>query len=199
MAVDFIGVTYLSPRIDDDEALGWLPDALRRFLQQANGLVAFHGGLHVRGACHEPLWHALRHVWRDERAFHARYPGVSPSDIPFAEDAVGDQWLLRDERLIRLEAETGEIKELGQSFEEFLLSVEQDPVDTLGLHPLMQFQAEGRTLSPGQLLSVYPPFCTAEAAQGVDLRAVPSLERLDFLADLARQLPPDGEFRIRVD
>ncbi len=63
----------------------------------------------------------------------------------------------------------------------------------------MQFQAEGRTLSPGQLLSVYPPFCTAEAAQGVDLRAVPSLERLDFLADLARQLPPDGEFRIRVD
>jgi hypothetical protein len=63
----------------------------------------------------------------------------------------------------------------------------------------MQFQAEGGALEPGQLLNVYPPFCTAESGAGVSLAAVPVAERLPFLADLARQMPRSGRFRSAFD
>ena len=70
------------------------------------------------------------------------------------------------------------------------------------MQPLQQFQAAGGSLEPGQLLSVYPPFCTKEAADGVHLGAVPALERVEFLAELSRKLgalPPGQEFRITFD
>lgn len=196
--VGFPGVTFTGPHPDDTELLAASPDELRRFLAEVDGLIAFDGGLHIRGACHEPVWHSLRHVWTGERAFHTRYAAVRSDDIPFAEDAVGDQWLLRAGRVVRLLAETGDIEDDGQTFDEFMAAVQREPMDTLGLHPLLQFKSAGGVLAPGQLLNVYPPFCTQEAAQGVSLAAVPATERLDFLADLSRQLPPEGPVRIEV-
>ena len=49
------------------------------------------------------------------------------------------------------------------------------------------------------MLNVYPPFCTKEAENGVSLAAVPASERLHFLAELARQMPPDGQFRVKFE
>jgi hypothetical protein len=66
--------------------------------------------------------------------------------------------------------------------------VESDPIEYLSLQPLFQFQNEGGSLQPGQLLSVYPPFCTKESANGVSLKAIPTLERITFLADFAGQI-----------
>jgi hypothetical protein len=194
--MDFPGVTYVGPDADDREVLERVPEDLRRLLEQVNGLVAFDGGLHIRGAVKEPLWHSLRHAWTGGLAFHERYASVQPGDVPFAQDAVGDQWLLRDGRVVSLASETGELEPLGQTFGEFLEAARAAPVETLGLEPLMQFHAEGGTLPLGRLLNVYPPFCTKESADGVDLSPVPAIERLEFLADLARQMPPSGRFRI---
>jgi hypothetical protein len=190
--MEFSGVTYRGPSVDDDELLALLPDLLRRLLRKTNGVIAFDGGMHIRGACHQPQWHSLRRAWRGEGAVHRLYASVEAADIPFAQDAVGDQWLLRDQRVVALHAETGELDDLDQDLDEFFAAVERDPVETLGLQPLMQYRADGQTLAPGELLSVYPPFCTEQAADGVDLRAVPALERLNFLADFARQLQADG-------
>jgi hypothetical protein len=83
----------------------------------------------------------------------------------------------------------------------FCDAVDQDPVETLGLHPLLQYQREGGKLEHGQLLSVYPPFSTKESEEGVDLRAISSAERLDALAHMAAVLSgfKDGqqvEFRV---
>lgn len=198
--MEFTGVTYVGPQADDAEVLEKLPSDLRRFLEQTNGLVAYDGGLHIRGASTEPVWHSLRHVWFGPQAFHARYPAVQADDVPFAQDAVGDQWLLRGTQVVRLEAETGDLEALDQTFSEFLQAVDAAPVDVLGLHPLLQFQSEGGAVAPGQLLNVYPPFCTKESADGVSLAAIPATERLDFLAELARQLPGDGQgFRIAFE
>jgi hypothetical protein len=196
--VDFQGVTFVGPPVDDHEMFDRLPPDLQRFLEQANGLVAYYGGLHIRGACGEPAWHSLRVAWAGPNALHERYPAVGSEDVPFAQDAVGDQWLLRAGKVVRLLAETGDLEETGMSFAEFLAAAAQTPIDTLGLQPLMQLQTEGGRLEPGQLLNVYPPFCTEEAASGVSLRAVPAGEQLAFLADLAAQLPATGRFRIKA-
>jgi hypothetical protein len=61
-------------------------------------------------------------------------------------------------------------------------------VETLGLHALLQLHQEGGRLEPGELISVYPPFCTKESADGVSLRAVPAEDRHGFLWSLAEQL-----------
>jgi hypothetical protein len=119
---------------------------------------------------------------------------VLQSDVPFAEEACGDQFLLRDGRVFRLAAETGETGVVAESLSAFLAAVRDDGVRTLGLEPLLAFLKEGQRLEPGQLLSVYPPFCTVEAKDGVSLKAIPSEERIAFLAGLAQQLKnvPDG-------
>lgn len=54
---------YLGPNIDDLEIFERLPSALRSLLSRRNGFVSRCGSLHVRGACREPAWHALRPVW----------------------------------------------------------------------------------------------------------------------------------------
>src|SRR5207249_1448941 len=127
-------------------------------------------------------------VWSGERALHHLYAGVFDSDVPFAQDCVGDQFLFRDGLVWRLRAETGELEELDLSLDGFFKEAEDDPAGLLGLEPLLQFETEGGSLQPGQLLSVVPPFCTAESAEGVSLRSVPVADRLAFLADLAAQL-----------
>ncbi len=150
--------------------------------------------MHVRGACRGPAWHSLHEAWLGPAAFQRLYPDVTPGDIPFAEDPVGDQFLLRDGTVWKLEAETGDLDDLGLSLDGFLAAAEADPDGFLSLEPLLQFQAVGGKLEPGELLSVYPPFCTAQAANGVSLEAVPAADRRAFLADFARQIRdlPDG-------
>jgi hypothetical protein len=188
--------------IDDTEILERLPEALRRRIEDGNGFIAHGGGVHVRGACHEPAWHSLREAWLGDNAFHRHYPELLPDDIPLAEDAVGDQWILRGDQVLRLAAETGDVEALGLDLDGFFAAVEADPVETLGLHPLLQLQHEGGRLEPGQLISVYPPFCMKESADGVSLRPVPALERHAFLRSLAAQLrdvPEGGTVRVQFE
>jgi hypothetical protein len=192
-------VTFTGGPIDDHETLDRLPADFRALLAEANGFVAYHGGFHVRGACRTPEWHSLRDAWVGPSAFHELYEAVEPTDVPFAEDAVGDQWLLRGGEVIQLLAETGGIEALGVDLRSFLANVQASPVEALGLHPVLQFRADAGALLPGQLLNVYPPFCTEESAAGVSLAAVSTQERRLFLADLARQLPDSGQFKITFE
>ena len=148
----------------------------------------------MRGACSAPEWHSLRAAWEGPRALHRLFPVLRPEDVPFGEEALGDQFVLREGVVHRLRAETGELESLRVDLPDFDAAVRRDPVEYLGLHPLEQFRAEGGVLAPGQLLSAYPPFCATESGGGVSLRAVPAGDRLGFLASLAAQLRdlPDG-------
>ncbi|MDD5260258.1 MAG: hypothetical protein PHD76_00255 [Methylacidiphilales bacterium] len=194
-------ITFQGPEITDSEILALLPRELAELLSQINGFVQFHGGLHVRGACREPLWHSIRETWQGASAFHLNYPEIKSDDVPFAQDCIGDQFFLRADVVFRLRTETGDVETLDLDLYGFLDAAEKDPIDFLGLHPLMRHQTDGGTLEPGQLLSIYPPYCTKEAANGVSIRAIPATERLSFLADFYRQiggLPEGTKFRVKV-
>lgn len=185
---------YLGPPIDDPQLLDRLPSEYRGLLEQGNGYIAFHGGLHVRGACVTPTWHSLREAWEGKSAIHRLYPAaVTVDDIPFAEDALGDQFLLRGGYVFRLAAETGELFALNLTLGGFDASVRQDPEGFLSLAPLLRFRHDGGVLLPGQLLGVYPPFCVDYEGER-SYRAIAHDDRMGFLADLARQLStlPDG-------
>lgn len=185
---------YIGPPIDDFQILDRLPPEYRELLARANGYVAYHGGFHVRGACRTPEWHSLRYACEGERALHRLFPAVSARDIPFAQDALGDQYLLRGGIVHRLSGETGELDSLGLNLADFDAAVRADPVGYLGLDPLEAFRAEGGVLEPGQLLSVYPPYCMRTDDSRRSFRAIAAGDRLGFLASLAAQLRdvPDG-------
>ncbi len=177
---------YQGPDIDDAELLAALPPELQAFLRRCNGYVAFNGGLHIRGACLEPAWHSLRAAWHGPDALHRLYPAVLESDIPFGQDAMGDQFLLRDGGVHKLFAETGELEDMEMTLLDFDHAAREDPVVFLSLEPLIEYREDGGELAPGELLAVYPPFVLS--ADEVEYRAVPALERLQWLASFAEQI-----------
>ena len=185
---------YVGPPIDDPEMFERLPTEYRELLARANGYVAYHGGLHVRGACLAPEWHSLRAAWDGKRALHRLWPTVSRDDVPFAQDALGDQYLLRRGQVQRLAAETGELESLGVDLVGFDAAVRANPIEYLNLAPLEAFRAEGGVVQPGQLLSVYPPYCVDSADTRRSFRAIAAADRLGFLSSLAAQLRdlPEG-------
>lgn len=186
---------YVGSGIDDEGILEGLPESLIGLLQEVNGFIKYHGGLHVRGASLEPVWHSLRDAWIGDQSFQRLYPRVINSeDVPFAEDCFGDQFFLRNGSVWRLAAETGDVESLELSFAEFFQAAEADPVEFLSLQPLIRFQNDVGQLAPGFLLSAFPPYCIKATGKAVDLRAIPLFEQRRFLADLAAQIAdlPDG-------
>lgn len=185
---------YIGPPIDDEELLDALPVQYRELLARANGYVAFGGGLHIRGACSEPTWHSLRDAWFGRDALHRLYGLVQESDIPFGEDAFGDQFLLRSGVVYRLAGETGEVESLEVDLYNFDRAIRADPVGYLSLAPLEEFRAQGGAIQPGQLLDVFPPFVIKSDSSTRSYRAIGALERRRWLAHLAEQLRdlPDG-------
>ena len=181
-------VAYVGDEISDLVILEKLPESLGDFLQKTNDLIAFDGGLHIRGIVNSPNWHSLQKVWFGDFSLHTMFSSLKESDIPFGQDCLGDQFVLRDETVWQLSSETDELENLNLSLEDFLTKTEENPVDFLSLEPLLQFMKEGGKIEKGELLSVYPPFCMEESAEGISLRAIPMFDRLGFLADFARQV-----------
>jgi hypothetical protein len=185
--MNILGITWKGESIEDVEILRELPTDLARVLSDTNGFILHEGALHVRGACLIPEWHSLRAAWRGPKAFHVLYDGVRSADIPFAQDQVGDQFLMREGAVLRLSAETGDTEQLSNSLQDFFARASSDIEGFLnvGLSHRMQ---------PGQLLQAYPPFCFQESGAGASLRPIAASELILFHADLARQIRdvPDG-------
>jgi hypothetical protein len=83
---------------------------------------------------------------------------------------------------------------------DFFAAAEAQPLEVLGMHPLVQFRKDRGTMRPDQLLAAFPPFCV-KTEDEYNLPPVSGEERRRFLADFAAQIRdlPDGatiEFKI---
>ena len=199
--MDLGQLSYVGPSLDDVEILPRLPAAYVRFLASRNGFVAFGGGLHVRGAVLDPEWHSIRAALDGPSALHVLFGALTPADIPFAQDALGDQFVLRDGLVYHLHAEAGNLEPLHVDFDSFLERCAADPVHYLGLQPLLNFQIHGGKLAPGQLLSVYPPFLVDTGKSERSYAAISAIQVLTSLSRFAsevRDLPDGTAVRIKV-
>jgi hypothetical protein len=189
------GILYTGGELTDLVSFARLPSYLQAFLREQNGVVAYFGGLHIRGCVTEPSWHSLAEAWQSKSAFWRTYDTVVENDIPFAQDCVGNQFLLRGDAVLFLDTETGELADLEVDFKHFLFGAEKFPMDALGMDPLRSFQLRGGVLEPGQLLSVFPPLCIQTAQQQPQIKPQIAGTRLAWLADLYRQIKnlPDGQ------
>ena len=195
---DLMGMRHLSyegPVLDDKRTLRRLPGALRDILRTINGFIAFDGGFHMRGACREPSWHSIAAAMQGEHAIHRLFAPVSPADIPFAQDALGDQFLLREDGVWRLRAETATMIKLDQDLDTFFATLQREPLEVLDMDPLIAYRRQAGHMPPGHLLQVEPPFCLQEQVGApvklsvAEVRVV--LERLSQLAAKVN-LTPEG-------
>ena len=177
-------VTWQGSNIDDSEILDLLPANLSSLLQQINGFILYQGGFHLFGASHKPAWHSIREAWHGEQAAWRHYDSIEESDIPFAEDCLGFQFFLRSDRVILLDGQTGDIDDLQVGLGTFLRSIPQNPLETIGIAPLLQFMKNGNELAPGELISEYPFFFTKQARDGVELSKVSSAEKRKLLVHI---------------
>lgn len=197
--IEFDGITYSLPGLAAEEIPYELPDEYRSVFAACNGFIALGGALHIRGVCAEPDWHSLEVAWHGDRALSRLYCEVLPDDIPFGQNCLGDQLLLRDGSVHELEGETGSLSDLKVDLMSFLSGCQTEPERWLPMEVLRRFTNGGGRLEPGTLISVYPPFCTKQAANGVSLRAISASDRIGFLSDFAAQISDvaDGE-NIRI-
>lgn len=194
------GLIYSGSDVTDHEIYDAVPGEYQHLLKRMNGCILFDGGLHIRGAVESPEWHSLRKVWRGELALSKLFRAVKKTDVPVAQDCLGDQFLLRSGIVHELTAESGKVETLEMGLEAFIENACANPVEFLSLQPLLKFMADGGRMKPGQLLNAYPPYIMKEAATSVSLKAIPMFEQISFLADLARQLSgiPEGS-RVRIN
>ena len=185
--MEFKGVTYTCTQIEDQQLFDELPECLQDFYEDLNGLVAFNGGIHFRGCVINPTWHSLYEALKGPNALHKKYESLTSNDIPFAQDCVGDQYILRGDFVYHLNAELDEIEDLEIDFEEFIENCIEDPIEFLSLHPLIQFHNEDGELKPGELLNSYPPFCLENPSDEYDLKAVPVQKQLNYLIQIAEK------------
>lgn len=182
-----------------EKELARLPLRLANLLRACNGFILFDGMLHVRGVCAVPLWHSLDHVWRGPLALSAGYRSVTAADVPFAQDAFGDQFLLRGSEVWLLAAETDTVSLHSPSLSDFLEFVLTNPTEALNVE-LPIAPLNGARLAPGQLINVYPPFMF-KFEGGYNMRPVPALEQISFLMDIVKQcrdLPEGTKVKFRV-
>ena len=197
--MDLDGITWLGPAIDDEPLLSELPADLRRLLTQVNGFILRGGALHVRGAVATPAWHSVRRYWTGEHALARMYRSLLASDVPFAQDCVGDQFFLRQGTVSRL-LESDDVRETNLTLFAFLEACAADPMTLLTPQPLIDFRQDGAELLPGQLLHAHPPY-VMRTESGRSLRAVPAEEVILVHAALAaeiRDLPDGASIRIEV-
>ncbi|MFT6323069.1 MAG: hypothetical protein ACJAWO_000616 [Halieaceae bacterium] len=180
--VEFKGIIYMNQECDNPDLINNLPPEMKAFYHEVNGLVAYNGGFQIRGIGTGPSWNSLEDYWTGENALHKIYPKLSPEDIPFAQDCMGDQYVYRGGSIWQLLTETGDWDDLELEFDEFIDEVIEDPIEFLALYPLIEFMDAGKELQPGELLVPSIPF-SVETEEEYTFTKAPITERLAWLAD----------------
>ncbi|GAB2951847.1 hypothetical protein GCM10027048_16060 [Hymenobacter coalescens] len=197
-------ITYIGEPVSDSATFKLLPFDMQAFMLQNNGLIAYFGGIHIRGCCQEPAWHSIKEAWQGENAFWRTYRNMKHSDLPFGQDAVGNQFFLRRGQVWFMDTETGEVQSLNVDFRRFIEGVERFPQQALDLSVVGTFLqlTNGGHLEPGELLAVYPPSCIKTEGEEFNLTRMPTETRLHSLANLYEQiirLKPGQKIRLRKD
>ena len=183
--IDSSHFDYLGSDIDDQDTFNELPIEFQELLKQQNGYIRYSGAFHMRGCCMEPKWHSLARYWKGDMALSDLYPNIASDDIPFAENAFGDQLFLRDNSVWYMNGETGNIACYNRNLQEFLALIEEDPTTHLNCPLLEPFLANGGVIEPGQLLHAYPPLISNHPTENLTITPVPQEEQLGSLSQLA--------------
>lgn len=162
-----------------------IPTEYKRYLESGQPLWLYHGNLQIRGLSVEPRWNNLHRYWLGERAFHKAYNSLLETDIPFAQDCFGDQFILRKEIVFKLQCESDDYEKTGLSFSQWLNWIGENPDERLNVDTSV-------AISPGNLLMAFPPFCFKEASSA-SIKEISMDEVHAFHAEIASKIRNLGD------
>jgi hypothetical protein len=173
---------------------GPLTGDLVDFLRLANGLYAFESALLVR-----PLMKMAAPLgiveWNSPVLWRQEYEADLTNILFFAEDVFGGQFCIAGDKIQVFDPETGQLRELASSLEEWarLVLVEQFNYLT-GYTLAHSWQTENRPLEPGYRLLPKVPFICEGKFANENLYMLEEVEGMRFRATIANQIRdiPDG-------
>lgn len=185
-----LGFEVQAEGLSADDAPG-LPGAVVELLIRRNGFLALESALLVR-----PLGTPMDvGVWNAPDGWRAGYGSLADGLFCFAENALGDQFALDGDQVVRMAAESGERESVANSIEGWAQAILEDG-DHLTGEPLVHDwqQVHGR-LSLRTRLLAKQPFIAGGAFEVDNLVEVTDAERMRLggvLATHVRELA-DGE------
>lgn len=172
----------------------------KALLKRRNGGYFWGGALHIFGACAEPETHSLSR-WNADDLWRQNFGDSASGLFFFAEDAFGDQFALDSKgKVFIFRAENGQVEELADDFEQWLLMAVHTPDELLGRPTFARWASSNGRLPYGHQLQAYPPFLFSDSDDEVELDAVEALDNMNFHAAIAQQLAsiPEGA-RVRIE
>lgn len=166
---------------------------LSALLSERNGFYAFESALHVRGTCRIPGEPGLVE-WNAPDLWRSGYANLPKHVFFFAADAFGGQFCVVGDAVERMDPETGLREYLAASLEDWAGVILDDFEAQTGWPLMRDWQIRHGPLPRGKRLVPATPFVLGGSFAVENLRAVGSLEAMQFYADLATQLRevPDG-------
>ncbi|MCP4549447.1 MAG: SMI1/KNR4 family protein [bacterium] len=169
-------------------------------LRRRNGFFAFEGALHVLPAGGQPAVMTLEewnssHLWRHE------YADLADGLFFFAEDAFGNQFCLREDRVCLFDAETGQAEVIGSSIKEWANQVLSNYEFLTGFPLFHEWQVVHGRVPAGSRLVPLVPFVLGGEYSLSNLRVAGAVSGMRARGNLARQIRdlPDGaqiEFKV---
>jgi hypothetical protein len=168
-------------------------EELYRMLSEKNGFYAFESALRVFPIC-QHREHMNLQRWNETATWKSAFGNVLDSCVCFAEDTVGDQFAILDDKVVGVNAESGEIHELASTLEEWACRVLTE-YEVLTAYPLAhEWQARGRLLLEGERLVPKKAFIFGGDYSVDNLYALEAAAAMRMRGDLYRQIRdlPDG-------
>ncbi len=168
-------ITYKGEPINDWLTFNRLPGCIQDFLIEINGFTVRNNG----GCVNSPDWHSLNEVWHGGTRLSDLFDSIRPDDIPIAQDCVGNQFIIRQNKICMLDVETGRIELMEIDFQEFIRQIAE-----LSYDELQDSNMQNVELVPGQHFSYYP--VDNSPVLDFSLKAFDSLAHLKLLSMIAR-------------
>lgn len=190
--------------VDSHNALftqaGSLGNALAQMLGMRNGFYAFESALHVfaMGQGADPY---NLDTWNDRDLWIAEYAGLADNALFFAEDIFGDQFCIRDHRIWRFVAETGETEKMGHTLDQWAQQIVDNYEVETGYPLARDWQAQHGILAATDRLLPKRPFVLGGAFDVTNLYALDRVKGMRFRGNLARQIkniPDKSKIKIKV-
>jgi hypothetical protein len=178
---------------------GWFDAGHRELLGAHDGLIAWGGGLRCFGVTSGTLPDVAS--WNSEDGWRSAYRTLAEGLFAFAEDVFGNQFCYEQQRIVRLQAETGDREFMADSFEDWIQAILSDPDKELGLWLLREWRSTGNTVQPGEHLCPKLPFVTGGPFETSNLHVLDRQESMVFKGDFAwqiRNVPPGGKIRMTI-
>lgn len=177
-------------------AAGGLLGQLQDLLSQRNGFYAFESALLVRpytaaaGSVPMDLWR-----WNSDDLWRQHYEQLMPPALFFAEDILGNQFGILDEKIIWFDAETGDWREFADDLRSWAGKVLDDYYLHTGYRIAHDWQVEHGPIPMGHRLALKRPFVLGGSADLDSLLCWPDVKIMKgrgFMAVHIAQVEPGG-------